>query len=336
MRRRSPFLPLVALVLSLALPAAAHAAAGGTAPPYTVDTPSARPHSIEGQDARYLLDGSWLMRAGPDRRRPRAALLRAVRHRRLEHDHGPERMERRRRQPGELPRLGRVVPQGLPPALARQSARLDRALRVGQLPRDGVAQRPQAGRSRQRLRAVRARPAERRPQRRQPPRRARRQPPPVGRPDRRARRDPGPARRLVELRRAAARGLAARRRPRRRRGRAGAAASCRARAARRRSRRARACATSRTRRSSCSSRGRFGRPPIDFGDAGDPGARASGSFARQLFVRRPRLWSPDAARTSTACGSTATAAQGESESDAGRRLRAAHRHPHARRDETAS
>ncbi len=65
MRRRSPFLPLLALVLSLTVPAAAHAAAGGTAPPYTVETPSARPHAIEGQDARYLLDGSWLMRLDP-------------------------------------------------------------------------------------------------------------------------------------------------------------------------------------------------------------------------------------------------------------------------------
>src|SRR5215213_15247 len=69
-RRRLPFLPPAALacVLALAVPAlapAAKPAAGGTAAPYTVDTPSARPHAIEGQDGRYLLDGSWLKRLDP-------------------------------------------------------------------------------------------------------------------------------------------------------------------------------------------------------------------------------------------------------------------------------
>ncbi|HMJ03139.1 MAG TPA: beta galactosidase jelly roll domain-containing protein, partial [Conexibacter sp.] len=59
-------LPLIAL--ALAGPSAALAATpppGGTAPPFTVETPSARPHSIEGQDGRYLLDGPWLMRLDP-------------------------------------------------------------------------------------------------------------------------------------------------------------------------------------------------------------------------------------------------------------------------------
>jgi len=67
MRRRFPLLlPLIAL--ALAGPSAALAATpppGGTAPPFTVETPSARPHSIEGQDGRYLLDGPWLMRLDP-------------------------------------------------------------------------------------------------------------------------------------------------------------------------------------------------------------------------------------------------------------------------------
>jgi beta-glucuronidase len=67
MRRRSPLFPLVALALLLAAPAARAATPppGGTAPPYTADVPSARPHAIEGQDGRYLLDGPWLMRLDP-------------------------------------------------------------------------------------------------------------------------------------------------------------------------------------------------------------------------------------------------------------------------------
>lgn len=66
-RRRSPFLLLIALVGALVAIVSASALAatpppGGTAAPYTVETPSARPHSLEGQDDRYLLDGAWLMR----------------------------------------------------------------------------------------------------------------------------------------------------------------------------------------------------------------------------------------------------------------------------------
>lgn len=60
MRRRLPFLPLVALVLALAAPAGAAAATT-----YAVDTPSARPRSIEGQDERFLLGGGWLVRLDP-------------------------------------------------------------------------------------------------------------------------------------------------------------------------------------------------------------------------------------------------------------------------------
>lgn len=65
MRRRSlPFLPLL---VALVLPASALAAPapGGTAPPYTVETPSGRPRSVEGQDRRWLLDGPWLMQLDP-------------------------------------------------------------------------------------------------------------------------------------------------------------------------------------------------------------------------------------------------------------------------------
>jgi beta-glucuronidase len=60
MRRRLPFVSLVAVVLALAVPAGAPAATS-----YAVDTPSARPHAIEGQDERFLLGGSWLVRLDP-------------------------------------------------------------------------------------------------------------------------------------------------------------------------------------------------------------------------------------------------------------------------------
>lgn len=65
-RRLLPFLPLLAVALTA--PASALAAApagGGTAPPYTVETPTDRPHAVEGQDGRYLLDGPWLLRLDP-------------------------------------------------------------------------------------------------------------------------------------------------------------------------------------------------------------------------------------------------------------------------------
>jgi beta-glucuronidase len=65
MRRRLLLFPLLALALSASPALAAKAVPGGTSAPYTVDTPSARPHSIEGQDGRYLLDGAWLKRLDP-------------------------------------------------------------------------------------------------------------------------------------------------------------------------------------------------------------------------------------------------------------------------------
>jgi len=71
-RRRLLLLPLVALALALAAPAVAPAATTTPAPPppvaapvYVPETPSARPHKLEGQDHRYLLGGTWLMRMDP-------------------------------------------------------------------------------------------------------------------------------------------------------------------------------------------------------------------------------------------------------------------------------
>jgi beta-glucuronidase len=60
MRRRLSFVSLVALVLALAAPLGARAATS-----VAIDTPSARPHAIEGQDERFLLGGSWLVRLDP-------------------------------------------------------------------------------------------------------------------------------------------------------------------------------------------------------------------------------------------------------------------------------
>ncbi|HEU4703917.1 MAG TPA: glycoside hydrolase family 2 TIM barrel-domain containing protein [Conexibacter sp.] len=60
MRRRLSFALLVALVVALAGSAGALAATT-----YAIDTPSARPRSIEGQDERFLLGGSWLVRLDP-------------------------------------------------------------------------------------------------------------------------------------------------------------------------------------------------------------------------------------------------------------------------------
>jgi len=60
MRRRWSFVSLVALVLALAGPAGALAAT-----PSAIETPSARPHALEGQDERFLLGGAWLVRLDP-------------------------------------------------------------------------------------------------------------------------------------------------------------------------------------------------------------------------------------------------------------------------------
>lgn len=60
MRRRLSFLPPLALLLALIVSGTAAAAVS-----YAADTPTARPHKIEGQDRRYLLGGTWLMRMDP-------------------------------------------------------------------------------------------------------------------------------------------------------------------------------------------------------------------------------------------------------------------------------
>jgi len=59
MRRRLPFLPPLALLLALLVSGTAAAV------PYAAATPTGRPHKLEGQDRRYLLGGTWLMRTDP-------------------------------------------------------------------------------------------------------------------------------------------------------------------------------------------------------------------------------------------------------------------------------
>ena len=67
----------------------------------------------------------------------------------------PERVERRRLLERELHRDRPLVPQGLPAAARVRAVEVGAALRVGQLPRAGVAQRQAARHSRRRLPAVR-------------------------------------------------------------------------------------------------------------------------------------------------------------------------------------
>ncbi len=76
-------------------------------------------------------------------RRPgrQAALLQQLVHGRLEDRPGPERLERRRPLQRVDGRRDRLVPQGLHAARLRRRAALGAALRVGQLPHDGLAQR---------------------------------------------------------------------------------------------------------------------------------------------------------------------------------------------------
>ena len=147
-------------------------------------------------------------------------------HRGLEPDDRAERLERRRRHARVDEGLGRLVPQGLPPAVVGRPLRLDPSLRVGQLPHARVGERHAGGDQPRRLPAVRAahpRPRAE-PRRRQPAGGARRQRAAQLRPAARRPQPHGrPHRRLVELRRAAARGLPAPGRPRRDRDRPGAA-----------------------------------------------------------------------------------------------------------------
>ena len=192
--------------------------ASGAAAQSVVSTPSARTLYATGPSGRFLLDGTWLFRRDPagaglrsgwQRRTGTAGWSPVTRPERLERDGSVGGLVRRRR---------RLVPPRLPPAERPPRARLGRALRVGELPRADLAQRPPDRRAHRRLPALRGHAAGvgAASRRDEPPGHPRRQPPAGdGLPAR------GPVaardadRRLVELRRAPARGLP----PSRRRGR---------------------------------------------------------------------------------------------------------------------
>ncbi len=191
---------LLIAVAALAVTAAPAAAQS------VVSTPSKKTLYRNGPSGRYLMDGTWLRKLTQRPERPAAR----DRHVGLDEGDRPERLERRRQQRRVVRGRGRLVPQGLPLPEQQPQPLLGRALRVGQLPLEGVAQRQADRDEPRRVPAVRVPPAQgpHPPGQREPPRDPRRQPAPADRlPARGALRDRRADRRLVELRRPAARGL---------------------------------------------------------------------------------------------------------------------------------
>ena len=175
-----------------------------------VSTPSAKTLYKTGPTGRYLMDGTWLFKldnhqSGPAAASPAIAGWKQVT--------VPNAWNAGDDSAAVVRGRRRLVPQGLPAARATRQARVvGRALRVGQLPLEGLAQRQADRHEPRRLPAVRDPPARRPAQarRRQPPGHPRRQPPPADRLPALGPVDRGQAdRRLVELRRPAARGLPA-------------------------------------------------------------------------------------------------------------------------------
>ena len=115
----------------------------------------------------------------PRGRRPAQRLAAPDGHRRLEPRERPERLERDGSVGGLVRRRRRLVPPRLPAAERPARARLDRALRVGELPRADLAQRPPDRRAHRRLPALRGHAAGvgAAPRRDEPPGHPRRQPP---------------------------------------------------------------------------------------------------------------------------------------------------------------
>ena len=189
-----------------------------------------------------------------------------------------------------------MVPEGLRPALTERGARLEAALRVGQLPRQGVAERRADRGARGRLRAVRAAHHRARPAGRQPAGDPRGQPPHArGLPARLRAPERPPGRRLVELRRAVARGLP----PRLRGGRRGrgprAHGAVRLRAARVAALPGPARQPERHARRVSGSGRRWTRPRR-LGDDASPSPRvAPASSPTRSSIREPRVWLPGAA-----------------------------------------
>ena len=144
--------------------AAAAAHAGGAGRARGLRLPSGRPRPTPPRPGALYQDGPSGPLPGrrhlvparrPANRGARARLAAHARARRLARDDGPERRQRGRLLRAQLPRRRLVVPQGLRAAARAAGVDLGPALRVGQLPRDGVAERPPARRPRRRLPAVR-------------------------------------------------------------------------------------------------------------------------------------------------------------------------------------
>ena len=199
-RMRGPLrllLPLVALV-ALALPGAAAAA----------DKPANKTLYYEGPSGRYLMDGTWLFRLDPSNQGLRSRWNRSGSTAGWSRVTAPQRLEPRRRLAGLDDRRHRLVPQGLLAARREPRARVGGALRVGQLPLDGVAQRPARGHQPRRLHPVRVPPQRAQAPRHQPARDPRRLQAPLDRlPALRPRHQRRADRRLVELLGPPARGL---------------------------------------------------------------------------------------------------------------------------------
>ena len=203
--------------LLLSPPRRARAADGRPGPePERQRRPGRRPPDqdpLQGRCLRALPDGrSVVLPRRHRRQRCRLGLRRQPVDRGLDAGQRPQRLERQGLLRRVLRGRRRLVSQELPPPERRQAAVLGGALRVGQLPLQGLPQRQADRQEHRRLPAVRDPPARRVAQarRHEPAGDPRRRPPlpdrlpalgPVD--DRRA------DRRLVELRRPAARGLPA-------------------------------------------------------------------------------------------------------------------------------
>ena len=167
--------------------------------------------ALPGRPVRPLPAGRRLVLAQrPRRSGPEAPLADGDGHRRLAAHDCPVGRQRRRLLRGQLHGVRPLVPEGLQGALQLGRVQVGTPIRVGQLPREGLAEREAARLSRRRLPAVRAAREVDQAGRRQPTRRARGQPPAeVRHPSATGAQQRGLRGRLVELQRPAARGLPA-------------------------------------------------------------------------------------------------------------------------------
>ena len=124
--------------------------------PWRADTPDARRSLYrDGPSGRYLLDGVWYHARDPGRPGPEALQRQETGTAGWQHTTVPSAANAGDFSDAELHGNRALVPQGLPAARALGGIQVGAALRVGQLPRAGVAERQAAGLARRRLPAVR-------------------------------------------------------------------------------------------------------------------------------------------------------------------------------------